>query len=143
MPWPPEIVPKAPVKKKRRRVKREAPVQEAMVAYLDLALPEGCGVWWSATLNGVRLTTPKARGDAARQGLRKGLFDLIFVKLRGTEAGQTYHFEVKADGGSLTPEQRLLLDVLWVAGRGATGKKVDQLAAALVAWNMPLRAYPS
>lgn len=144
--WPPEhlkLVPKTAAKPKRRRIKREAPVQEAMVEYLDLALPEGCGVWWSATLNGVRLTTAKARGDAAKQGLRKGLFDLIFVKLRGPDAGQTYHFEVKAERGSLTPEQRMLLDVLFIAGRGATGKTVDQLAAALVAWGMPLRCYPS
>lgn len=137
MTWPPVEKARKP---RRRNVKREAPIQEAMVAYLDLALPPAAGIWWSATLNGVRLT-PRQQGEAARAGLRKGLFDLIFVRLTGPDAGQTYHIEVKAPGGSLTPEQKVLMDALWAAGRGAVARNPSQLCAALTAWGFPIRAW--
>lgn len=134
--WPP-----APrlVKTRKRRRQPEAEVQKAMVEYLDLALPQPSpAYWWSATLNGMKLT-PKQRGRVSEQGLRPGLYDLIFVKLSGPEAGQTYHFEVKSEKGTLTDEQKRLMDVLWPAGRGASGRSVDHLCAALVAWDFPIR----
>lgn len=112
-----------------------------MVEYLDLALPQpSTAYWWSATMNGVRLTTPKARALAKEQGLRPGLFDLIFIKLVGPDAGQTYHFEVKGPDGRLTPEQKLVMDALWPLGRAASGKTTEALCAALVAWDFPIRA---
>lgn len=135
MTWPPAEKRQAP----RRRNKRpEADIQAAMIEYLNVALLPS-EVWFSATLNGVRLT-PRQKGEAARAGLRKGLFDIIFVRLTGPDAGATYHFEVKAPGGSLTAEQKALMDVLWPAGRGASGKSVEQLCAALIAWGFPIRA---
>jgi len=141
MSWPPKlrVIPARKPRTKRRNAHPEADIQKAMVAYLDLAFPPGCGVWWSATLNGVRLTRRQA-GLAAEQGLRKGLFDLIFVKLTGPDAGQTYHFEVKSERGTLTAEQKVLMDALWPAGRGAAGRSVEHLCAALVAWDFPVRA---
>ncbi len=141
MTWKPTLV--QPQTKRKRRNQPEAKMQESMVEYLDLALPDGCGVWWSATLNGIRLNTPQARARAKKQGLRKGLYDIIFIRTEGPFSGQTYHYEVKAPDGSLTPEQKALLAVLWPAGRGATGKTVENLSAALVAWGFPIRAYPS
>jgi hypothetical protein len=126
---------------KRRNAHPEADVQKEMVQFLDLALPQpSADYWWSATLNGVRLKTPRARGQAAEQGLRPGLYDLLFVKLTGEDAGQTYHFEVKGPDGRLTAEQKVLMDALWPTGRGASGKTVESLCAALVAWDFPLRA---
>lgn len=141
MSWPPKAriaQPRQPRKQPRRNNDPEAQLQMAMVEYLDLALLPS-EVWWSATLNGVRLTKRQA-AKAKAQGLRKGLFDLIFVKLTGPEAGQTFHFEVKSATGSLTPEQKDLMAVLWPVGRGASGKSVEQLCAALIAWDMPVRA---
>lgn len=91
-------------------------------------------------MNGVRLTSERARGKAKRQGLRPGLFDIVFIKLTGPEAGQTFMFEVKSAAGTLTPDQKRILDILFVAGRGASGRSVENLCAALVAWGFPLRA---
>jgi len=127
-------------KPKRRVVQREAPIQKTMVEYLDLALIPS-QVWWSATLNGVRLTK-KQISEASALGLRKGLFDLVFVRLTGPAAGQTYHYEVKAPGGSLTAEQRVLLEVLSKAGRGASGKTLDHLYETLSDWGFALRCKP-
>lgn len=138
MAWPP--VDRPPPKPRRRNVQREAPIQRTFVQFLDLAL-DPLEVWWSATLNGVRLTK-KQIGEAKAAGLRKGLYDLIFVRLTGPDAGQTYHFEVKAPGGSLTAEQKMLMTVLAKAGRGASGKTLEDLYAALMSWGFSLRCRP-
>lgn len=138
--WPPdhlELVP--PAKPRKRRAQPEANLQRAVVQYLELALPPEAGVWWSSTLNGVRLTTPKARKDAKAQGLRPGLYDFVFIPLRGPDAGQGFFLELKSDDGRLTPEQTTLMNVLWPAGRGASARSVEQVCAALVAFGFPLR----
>lgn len=137
MTWPPADRP--PRKPKKRRAQPEADFQKSAVAYLRLALPDGCGVWWSATLNGIHLKTPKARKRAKEQGLNPGLYDLIFVKLKGPGAGQTFHFEAKSATGTLTVEQAALMAVLGPAGRAAKGSTLDELCDALVAWDMPIR----
>lgn len=142
MSWPPQhlrLVAKS-AQPRRRNKQPEADLQAAMVEFLDLALPQpSTDYWWSATLNGVRLPSAKAKAKAQRQGLRPGLFDLVFIKLVGPDAGQTYHFEVKAPKGRLTPEQERILNILFVAGRGASGRSVEAISAALVAWDFPVR----
>ena len=60
--------------------------------------------------------------------------------MTGPDAGQTYHFEVKSATGTLSPDQKRILDILFIAGRGASGRSVENLCAALVAWGFPLRA---
>ncbi|MFY8143065.1 MAG: hypothetical protein ACOVMT_04180 [Caulobacter sp.] len=131
-----------PQKKQRRRnTSPEADLQASMVRYLDIALPQPSpDYWWSATLNGVRLTSKRARAHAKAQGLRPGLFDLVFIKLTGPEAGQTYHFEVKSKEGALTPEQKVVMDALSPAMRGAMGRSLEALCATLIAWDFPIRA---
>lgn len=143
MSWPPQhlrLIEKS-ARPKRRNKQPEADLQELMVDFLDIALPQPSpDYWWSATLNGVRLPSARARAKAQRQGLRPGLFDLVFIRMTGPEAGQTYHFEVKAETGRLSPDQKRILDILFIAGRGASGRSVESLCAALVAWGFPLRA---
>lgn len=150
MTWPPSSISPATRQKalrilgekpKRRNKSPEADIQKAMVAYLDVALPQPSpDYWWSATLNGIRLKTPRARQQAKEQGLRPGLYDIVFIKLSGPEAGDTYHFEVKSADGRLTAEQKTIMDVLWPLGRAASGKSVEDLCAALIAWDFPIRA---
>ena len=133
-------------KPKRRNFAPEASFQKTVATYLRLALPRDSGIWWSATLNGVRLSTEAARGKAKRSGLNPGLYDFIFIvrlPVPGLIVGDTYHLELKSKTGSLTKEQRELMDALWPAGRGASAKTLEQVAAALVAWQFPIRAMPS
>ena len=149
MSWPPaQSVKRAKAVEAPRRRNRapEANFQKAVATYLRLALPRESGIWWSATLNGVRLSTEAARGKAKAAGLNPGLYDFVLIVRKpvpGLVVGDTYHLELKSKTGSLTKEQRELMDALWPAGRGASAKTLDQVAAALVAWGMPIRAYPS
>lgn len=147
MSWPPETLAETrPPKRRRRNRAPEANFQKTVATYLRMALPRSSGIWWSATLNGVRLSTEAARGKAKRAGLNPGLYDLIFIVLKpspGLEVGQTYHLELKSQTGSLTKEQRELMDALYPAGRGAKARNLDQVAAALVSWRFPIRCYPS
>ena len=70
MSWPPKhlrLVATASAKPKRRNNQPEASLQELMVDFLDIALPQPSpDYWWSATMNGVRLTSERARGKAKR-----------------------------------------------------------------------------
>lgn len=125
---------------KRRRKQPEANLQASVVQYLERALPPEAGVWWSASMSGVRLPSARAKARAKEQGLRRGMFDLCLIPLRGPNAGETYWLELKSDEGSLTEEQERLMNVLFPAGRGAEARSIDQVCAALVAWGFPLRA---
>lgn len=144
MTYPPSRRPKLKVVPKRKNDNPEERVQMAMVEYLDLALPPGCGVFWSATLNGIRVSA-HLRAKLRAMGVRPGVFDLVFVVLWDVgdlRAGDTYWIEVKSATGQPTPEQKVIMAALWPKGRGAYARSVEQLAAALSAWGVPLRAYP-
>lgn len=111
------------------------------VVVLDLAESLGCGVFWSATMNGVRVSAPiRAKLEAA--GVRPGVLDLVFVvlwDLGDLKAGDTYWIEVKSATGQPTPEQKVVMAALWSRGRGAYARSVEQACAALSAWGFPLR----
>lgn len=146
MSWPPARKATTVGKTRRRNKAPEANFQKQVATYLRLALPRESGIWWTSTLNGVRLSTEAERGRAKSAGLNPGLYDIVFIVLKpipGLLVGDTYHLELKSKTGSLTKEQRDLMDALWPAGRGAAARTLDQVAAALVAWGLPIRAYPS
>ena len=133
-------------KPRRRNRSPEGTFQKQVTQYLRLALPRESGIFWSCILNGVRLPTEAARGRAKAQGLNAGVFDMVFIvrqPVPGLIVGDAYWLELKSKTGSLTKEQRELMDALWPAGRGASAKTLDQVAAALVAWGMPIRCHPS
>ena len=141
MTWPPKPrALKPPRKPRRRNASPEADFQKTVTAYLERALPPGAGVFWSATMNGVRVSLG-VRATLRDQGLRPGVFDFVFIPLVGPSAGQTFWLELKAPKGRLTDEQAVLMDVLYPAGRGAQARTLEQVCAALVAWSFPIRAY--
>ena len=145
MSWPPQhlrLIEKS-TRPKKRRQQPEANLQASVVQYLERALPPEAGVWWSASMSGVRLPSARATARAKAQGLRKGMPDLCFIPLRGPNAGEAYWIELKADKGKLTDEQAALMNVMFPAGRGAEARSIDQVAAALARFGFPLRAYPS
>ena len=126
---------------KRKNDNPEERVQAAIVAYLELAMPPGCGVFWSATMNGVPVS-PAIRGRLKASGVRPGVPDLVFVVLWDVgdlKAGDTYWIEVKSATGQPTPEQKVVMAALWSRGRGAYARSVDQACAAMSAWGFPLR----
>lgn len=141
MTWPPKPrALKPPRKPRRRNASPEADFQKTVTAYLERALPPEAGVFWSATMNGVRVSLG-VRATLRAQGLRPGVFDFVFIPLVGPMAGQTFWLELKAPKGRLTDEQAVLMDVLYPAGRGAQARTLEQVCAALVAWSFPIRAY--
>lgn len=141
MTWPPKSrALKSPRKPRRRNASPEAGFQKTVTAYLERALPPEAGVFWSATMNGVRVSLG-VRATLRDQGLRPGVFDFVFIPLVGPDAGHTFWLELKAPKGRLTDEQSTLMDVLYPAGRGAQARTLEQVCAALVAWGFPIRAY--
>ena len=140
MTWPPKPPWPAPQPVKKPRQTPEEDLQRAVVEYLDLALPPEAGVFWSATLNGIRVSKG-LRGKLKEQGLRSGVPDLVFIPLRGPLAGVTHWIELKsAKGRPSSPEQAALLDVLYVEGRGCYARSVQEVQDALRRWGIPLRA---
>lgn len=83
----------------------EAVLQRRVVTFLRAYLPDE--VWWTASLSGVKLTMQIAV-QAKAAGMNKGAPDLSFV----WPDGSTTYIELKAAGGTLTPEQRQLWDTL-------------------------------
>lgn len=126
---------------RRKNDNPEEKVQAAIVSWLELALPPGCGVFWSATMNGVRVSAA-IRAKLKAAGVRPGVLDLVFVVLWDVgelKAGDTYWLEVKSATGQPTPEQKVVMAALWSRGRGAYARSVEQACAALSAWGFPLR----
>lgn len=141
MSWRPSTRMKSKPKVKAPRASPEDDAQTAIVQFLDLALPPGCGVFWSATMNGVKVH-PKTRAKLKRLGLRPGVLDLVFITLHGDHdlpVGQTWWIEVKAEKSRLSDEQSVIMDALWEAGRGCVARNPAQVEAALRAWGFPLR----
>lgn len=133
MTWPP------PRSVKKPRAHDEDDLQVAVVEFLELALPPQAGVFWSATLNGVKVS-PKSVSRLRKLGLRPGVLDLIFIPLVGDLVGNVYLIELKTATGRPTPEQKKIVDALYPHGRACFARSVEQVCAALVAWSFPLRA---
>lgn len=126
----------------RKNDNPEERLQRDVVRYLDLALPEGCGVFWSATMNGVRVS-PAIRARLKASGVRPGVYDLLFIVLwdvGSLKAGDTYWAEIKSKTGRPTPEQAALMMALGPAEKGRFIYSLDDMHDALVAWGMPICA---
>ncbi len=136
MTWPPK--PRAPSAPKKPRAHDEDDLQESVVAFLDLALPAQAGVFFSATLNGVRVTK-KSIGRLHKLGLRKGVLDLVFIPLEGPLKGATFWVELKTATGRPTPEQTKIVEALG-PDRACFARSVVEVQDALLRWGFPLRA---
>jgi hypothetical protein len=137
MTWPPKPG-VASAKPKRRNNHDEDDLQESVVAFLDLALPAQAGVFWSSTLNGVRVTK-KAITRLHKLGLRKGVLDLVFIPLEGPLKGQTHWVELKTATGRPTPEQKKIVEALG-PDRACFARSVVEVQDALLRWGFILRA---
>lgn len=139
MTWPPRPPLPAPQPfPKQKRAHDEDDLQESVVAFLDLALPAQAGVFWSATLNGVRVTK-KAITRLHKLGLRRGVLDLVFIPLEGPHKGQTMWIELKSATGKPTPEQKKIVEALG-PDRACFARSVVEVQDALLRWEIPLRA---
>lgn len=106
----------------------EAAFQRQVVGLLRAYLPDE--IWWSASLSGVQLSAPiAARAKAA--GMQRGAPDLSFVLPDGT----TVYIELKAPGGSLTPEQKALGETL--SDSFAVCRTWPEVRTALRGWMAP------
>jgi len=137
MTWPPKPG-TATAKPKRRNNHDEDDLQESVVAFLDLALPAQAGVFWSATLNGVRVTK-KAISRLHKLGLRRGVLDLVFIPLEGPLKGLTFWVELKSATGKPTHEQKKIVEALG-PDRACFARSVVEVQDALLRWGLPLRA---
>jgi hypothetical protein len=128
-----------PQKQGVKRRDLEGPVQAAIVQFLDLAL-DPAETFWSATLNGVKVT-PRIMSRLRAQGLRKGVLDIVLIPLRNhPRIGVAHWCEVKADEGRLTTEQKALMAVLQPLGLGALVRSADDVQAYLLSQQFNLKA---
>jgi len=128
-----DMIPGAP---RVRRGHPEEDAQRAIVRRLEELLPSGEPVFWSATLNGVRVSAA-LRGRLKAQGLRPGVFDLVFIPLHDhPRAGVAHWIEVKTDTGKLTAEQSCLFDALHPVGLAQVCRTPGEVEDQLRTWGM-------
>ena len=112
----------------------ESRIQCAIVKFLSHALPKTC-LFYSVPNGGYGL--PKATAARLkREGLRPGVADLVILR----QGGWTAYVEVKTDDGEQSDAQIEFAD--WCGENGveyAVVRSIDDVEAALRAWNVPLR----
>ena len=106
----------------------EEHLQAHVATMLRAYLPDG--IWWSASLSGIRLT-PHLQKKAKGQGLNRGAPDLSFVM----PSGVTRYIELKVGKNGLTDEQEALQATL--GGRMAVCRSWPEVRDQLAAWMAP------
>lgn len=112
----------------------EDQIQATVCAWLERALPEDA-VFFAVPNGGHR--HPAVAAKLKWTGTRKGIPDLCIVW-----RGRPIFIELKAKGGSLSPDQRAMHERLTLAGAIVlpVARSVDEVADFLEALGMPLRA---
>lgn len=115
----------------------ETKIQQAIVQYLDRALPATYR-FFAIPNGGARSAITGAR--LKREGVKRGIPDICIVRQGGTVA----FIEVKTSKGRASKEQNEFID--W-CGEGsvpvAIVRGVGDVEAALLDWNIPVRARAS
>ena len=115
-----------------KRGNAEDHIQAAIVAYIRAVAPE-CIVF-SVPNGGLR-----SKSEAARMkwtGTLAGVSDLILL----APPSRVHCIEVKAPGGSLSPEQRAFRDYCIAAAiPWMTARSIDDIRLALTLWQIPTR----
>lgn len=112
----------------------EFAIQCAVVGYLTLAFPKGCGVVWTHFPAG---GGGKVRGAMLkRAGLRPGMPDIVIF-----HDSRTFFIELKTDKGRLSKVQSDCHADLWSAGFPvAVARSVDEVENLLRSWKIPTQA---
>lgn len=109
-------------------------IHRAVAAFLRLALMESECLWWHVPNGGLR--SRAAAGRLKAMGTRRGVPDFAFILPGGVSA----FIELKADGG-LSPEQRAFRDDCQrIGAKWAICRSVEDVAAVLLSWGVPLHA---
>lgn len=111
----------------------EEQIQRAVTQWLDAALPDDA-VFFAVPNGGARHPAVAAKLKAT--GTRRGVPDLSLVW-----KGRAIFIELKAKGGSLSPEQRAMHERLTLAGAVVLpiARSVEEVEAFLETLGMPLK----
>lgn len=111
----------------------EADLQKALAKQLYAMTKDGAlrASFWTASNNGVRLTTIKARIRSKEQGVNPGLADLLFLGMDR----EWYLLEMKARKGTVRPEQRALGDAM-KPGHYRVARSIPEAMDALMGWGL-------
>jgi hypothetical protein len=137
-----DMIPGTP---RRRNGTPEENEQRRVVTMLDRLLPAGGPVFWSATLNGVRVATG-LRARLKGMGLRPGVLDLVFIplvtpvtdplRLQCASVGVAHWIEMKTEKGRLSTEQQRLFDTLYPMGLAQVCRTAGEVEDQLRTWRM-------
>ena len=125
------------VESTRRRARRkvaapspsETAIQQSFIAYLDLCAHRDL-VYWAVPNGGKRSKVEAARFKA--EGVRAGIPDVHFMF-----RGQFYVLEIKAKKGRVSPDQKVMMERLRLAGAiDAVAHGIDACMAQVKAWGM-------
>lgn len=111
----------------------EEQIQAVVAQFLDRALPDDA-VWFHPPNGGAR--HPAVAAKLKWQGVKPGVPDICI-----TWRGRSIYVELKAKGGSLSPEQKAMHERLTLAGAVVLpiARSVDEVAAFLETLGMPLK----
>lgn len=131
----------AEVKKNAGHPHEEA-FQVEVAAYLNAALPKPGAFWYHVPNQGMFASTRQILSAGARfkkQGLRAGVPDNAIVW-----GGQAYFIELKSKTGRISDAQKIVIPAIESAGAPvAVARTLDEVAAALTAWGIPLTMTPA
>lgn len=119
----------------------EEAFQIETASYLDAALPKP-GAWWCHIPNqGMFASTRQILAAGARfkkQGLKAGAPDNLIVW-----GGCSHFIELKSKTGRISDAQKITIPEIESAGAPvAVARTLDEVAAALTAWGIPLTLTP-
>lgn len=130
-----------PEVKKNAGHPHEEAFQIETAAYLNAALPKPGAFWYHVPNQGMFASTRQILSAGARfkkQGLRAGVPDNAIVW-----GGQAYFIELKSKTGRISDVQKIVIPEIESAGAPvAVARTLDEVAAALTAWGIPLTMTP-
>ena len=115
------------------RIDREGPIHRAIIAHLKTRFPAALVVHAANEISLKGKDVARAIAKAKWNGMVPGFPDLaVFLP-----DGECVLFEVKAEGGTVRPSQRVILDQLRALGfRAAVVRSVQDVDECLDHWNI-------
>jgi hypothetical protein len=118
-------------------MKPEERLHRQVARFLDLALNEP-GYFWTTFPSG-HFRGKAAGGILKACGLKAGVPDILIIA-----DGRVFWIELKAEKGTLSPEQKAMRDKLIEAGcEWECCRSLEEVEATLRAWGFKLKARPA